>query len=388
MLHKNMKRLMLAALILTIGVSQVAAQDSAQDPAMSFAGEEIKLSLEEAVELTLTSSSGIQIAKINKMNNLAKTEEYYQNISALSQQDEQASQAGSWASSSSRTSKEMARMSAAFATAQSEKNYEAELNSLKRSAVKQYFDTLYARDTARIASENVSNQELILKNTNAKYKLGLIAKKDVLAAEVSLNQARVDLMNAQNAYAQAQMNFNLYFGFPVMQAVTLTDTLKVTEPELAALEEAIPLALAARNEIAGANYTFDLQKLNLKEVGNNYSMTSARYYSAQASLMNAEKAAMEAPATVEIDVRTKYMALEAAKAGADLGKLSMEKAKESYRLANLSYNAGKMTLADVQAAQIASFQSELSYAKNLLTYKLAILDYEQSMTVGTTRVSF
>ena len=378
------------AVTTTSAAATTAAAATVPVDPMAFTGTEIKLSLDQAVNLTLTTSAGIEQAKINKLNNLSKTEEYFQTISNYSQQDKLAERNPSSFvySGSSRTAKEMARLGAEFATTQSQKNYDAEVNSLKRSAVKQYFETLQAKDAVRIAQDSLKAQEAILKNTNAKFKLGVVAKKDVLNAEVSVNQAKVELQNAQNAYNLSLMNFNLYFGYPVMQKVTLTDTLKVAPPTLKTLDEAIKLALASRNEIAGANFNQQYYALYLKEIGNNYSQTSSKYYAAQATSMSADKAAKESPAQVEIDVRNKYMQLQAAKASMDLGKLNVDKAKESYRLANLSYNAGMVTLADVQTAQVAALQAEQNYSKSILTYKLAILDYEQSMTVGTTRVSF
>lgn len=377
------------AVTTTSAAATTAAAATVPVDPMAFTGTEIKLSLDQAVELTLTSSSGIETAKINKLNNLSKTEEYFQTITNNSQADKMAANSNDFRySGTSRTAKEMARLGAEFATVQSQKNFDAEINSLKRSAVKQYFETLQAKDAVRIAQDSLKAQEAILKNTNAKFKLGVVAKKDVLNAEVAVNQAKVELQNAQNSYSLSLMNFNLYFGYPVMQKVTLTDTLKVTPPTLTTLEEAIKLALANRNEIAGANFNLQYYTLNLKEVGNNVSKTSSRYYTAEALFMNAEKAAKEAPAQMEIDVRNKYMQMEAAKAAMDLGKLNVDKAKESYRLANLSYNAGMVTLADVQTAQVAALQAEQNYSKSILTYKLAILDYEQSMTVGTTRFSF
>lgn len=372
----------------TASAATTPAPAAPADP-MAFTGTEIKLSLDQAVELTLTSSSGIETAKINKLNNLSKTEEYFQTISDNSQADKMAANSNDFRySGTSRTAKEMARLGAEFATVQSQKNYDAEINSLKRSSVKQYFETLQTKDAVRIAQDSLKAQEAILKNTNAKFKLGVVAKKDVLNAEVAVNQAKVELQNAQNSYSLSLMNFNLYFGYPVMQKVTLTDTLKVTPPTLTTLDEAIKLALANRNEIAGANFNQKYNALKLIETGNNVSKTSSRYYAAQAASMNMDKAAKEAPAQVEIDVRNKFMQLSAAKASMDLGKLNVEKAKESYRLANLSFNAGMVTLADVQTAQVAALQAEQNYSKSILTYKLAVLDYEQSMTVGTTRFSF
>lgn len=383
--------------VTTSAVSPTSTAITATGPAivpdMNFVGPEIKLSLDQAVLLTLTTSSGIETAKINKMSNLAKTEDYFQTISSYAQQDKMADRAAGTVyqfsySSTSRTVKEIAKLRADFAQIQSPKNYDAEVNTLKKNAVKQYFETLQAKDTVRIAQDNVKAQETLLKNTNAKFKLGLVAKKDVLSAEVSLNEAKTNLLSAQNGYALAQMQLNQYFGNSVMQKTTLTDSLVVKDPVLIPLVEAITKALASRNEIAGANYGLTIQTLNLKEVGNNFSHYSADYFSAQASLMEAQKTAKDTPAQIEIDVRNKYMQVQAAKASVELGKLNVAKSKESYRMATSSYQLGMMTLVDVQKAQLGVVQSENQLSKNYLTYKLAIIDYEQAVTVGTYLVRF
>ena len=388
------KKIMIVVALLIVvacGFSLVYAQDTSATsasaaltnagmtiaPELDFTGAQVNLSLAQAIDQAMASGSGIETAKINKASNLAKSESYYetediadtpQNITGMTA--------------------DMANYAADFAAGQAQRNYDAEVNALRKNVVKKYFEALQAKDAVRIGKENIATQEKILKNTNEKFKLGVVAKQDVLKAEVALNQAKVDVLTLQNCYTQALMSLNQFFGYPILQNTILTDTLQVEEPTVTPLADAVQKAFGNRNEMIGANFQKQLQKMNLIAVGDKYDDDSAKYLAAEAALMSAKKASNDAPKAVEIDVRTKYMQLQAASSAVTLGKLNVEKSKESLRLANLSYDAGLITVVDVQQAQQGKYQAELQLSKNILTYKLTIIDYEQSMTVGTYSVPF
>jgi len=192
-----------------------------------FKGQEIKMSLEQAKKLVMTSSTGIEIARINLLANQAKTESYFSSYRKV--RDGTMTAFGEI--TGSRTQKEMARIAANFALTQSTNNYDAEINVLNSDAVKTYFELKQAIEATSISKGNLATQETILKNTNTKFRLGVVSKQDVLKAEISYNQASVDFAAAQSREALARMSYNLYFDFQVMQNVTPTDSLAVTEKQ-------------------------------------------------------------------------------------------------------------------------------------------------------------
>jgi len=353
---------------------------------MIFKGQEMKMSLEQAKKLVMTSSAGIEIAKINLLANKAKTESYFSSYRKVKEGTPDYTFGGLL--TSSRTQKEMARIAANFAITQSINNYDAEVNILNSDAIKTYFELKQAIKATSISKDNLATQDTILKNTNTKFRLGVVSKQDVLQAEISHNQASVDLAAAQSREALARMSYNIYFDFPVMQNIMPTDSMEVTEISTIALGEAVTLAVKNRNEITAAAFTLKYQELNLIEVGNSYAHNSTYYHQAQADLMLAQKNYKEMPAKMELDVRSKYMDMLNSKADADLGKLSAEKAAETFRLANLRYDLGMATLTDVQLAQAESFASQLQHSQSLLKLKLAVVAYEQATTVGTYSVMF
>lgn len=368
-----------------VTVPAVLATDLNLGNGMIFSGVEKKMTLEQVKQLVMTSSSGIEVAKINMAANKAKTETYYQAYKKTTTGYEVP---GFGTMSSSRTAKEMGKLAATFALNQSANNYQAELNVLNADTIKTYFELQQAINATGISKNNLATQETILKNTNTKYRLGVVSKQDVLKAEISYNQAMVDLSAAQTREALARMSYNIYFEFPLMQKVTPTDSLAVTAISTITLDNAVKLALANRNEITGSAFMLKYKQLNLTEVGNNYSKASSYYLQAQADLMSAQKNYREMPGKMELDVRSKYMTMLNSKASVDLGKLSADKATETYRLAKLQYDMGMATLTDVQLAQAGAFAAQLQYSQNLLNLKLAVGAYEQATTVGTYSVAF
>ena len=351
---------------------------------MIFTGVEKKMSLEQAKNLVMTSSAGIEMAKINLAANKAKTESYFSSYRKVTE----GTVTPLGEITGSRTQKEMARSAANFALAQSTNNYNAEINTLNASAIKTYFELKQAMDATNISKGNLDTQQIILKNTNSKYSLGVVSKQDVLKAEISYNQASVDFSAAQSREALARMNYNIYFSFPLMQNVTPIDSLAVADISKISLANAVNLALNNRNEITAAAFSLKYKELNLTEVGNSYSKASSYYLQAQADLMLAQKNYREMPAKMELDVKSKYMDMLNSKSGVDLGKLTADKAAETFRLSKLQYDMGMATLTDVQLAQAGSFAAQLQYSQNLLTLKLAVVAYEQATTVGTYSVIF
>lgn len=351
---------------------------------MIFKGQEMKMSLEQAKKLVMTSSAGIEIAKINLLANQAKTESYFSSYRKVNE----GTITAFGEITGSKTQKEMARLAANFALTQSTNNYDAEINALNSDAVKTYFELKQAIEATNISKGNLATQDTILKNTNTKFRLGVVSKQDVLKAEISYNQASVDLAAAQSKEALARMSYNIYFDFPVTQNVTPTDSMAVTGISTITLGDAVTLAVKNRNEITAAAFTLKYKELNLIEVGNSYAHNSTYYHQAQADLMLAQKNYKEMPSKMELDVRSKYMDMLNSKANVDLGKLSADKAVETFRLAKLQYDMGMATLTDVQLAQAGSFASQLQYSQSLLKLKLAVVAYEQATTVGTYSVMF
>ena len=219
-----------------------------------------------------------------------------------------------------------------------------------------------------------------------KYKLGTVAKIDTLTAESDLLKAKNQVASAETAANSAKMNLNLLLGYALMQKVTLTDTLEKIEAPVGTLTEFIESALDNRNEIKGSAFAADIQELLLSNLKYRYPTNSSTYLKQLVAYDKAKKQADDAPTQIEMDIRVKYMDLADKERAVQSAEGTLANAKEGYRLATITYDAGMNTLTDVQAAQIRSFQAGQALAAAITNYDLAVYEFNHAISVGITRL--
>ena len=376
----------------------------AEDPGVSsliFTGNEIKLSLSNLMDIAMTSGTAIKKAQNNLRANKGKTKGYYEsqgNLDNLMNQIKDAKTALStavgaekaaleaflWsADSPSKTQMKMVEEATNFAESQTDKNYEAEVNLINRAVIRDYFQLAGQKEGVRISEDNMEIQKQLYDVAKMKYALGVASKLDVLKAETGFAQAKSDYERADTGYNVACMNFNISYGFPLMQSVIFTDSLEEAKKSDVPLTEAISRALKNRNEIAFAEFYKTSAALNFIEVKSGVGKGASSYISAESNAISAENDAKLAPLQIEMDIRAKYLDMLQKEGALRASNLAKNNGMETYRLAKLQYDAGIISITDVQQAQIASYTAQLAYVESLLSYNLSILDYEQAMTSGT-----
>jgi len=381
-----MKKAISLLLVMTLIICTPAFTFAGSEGEMEFTGAAIELSLEAAKKAMLTSGAAIEVANLTMRANKAKTKSHYEKqLDARILRDQAQPLLGEY--KPTKVQVESIAYQAEFAREQTQRNYDAALNKIVRDTVAAYYGLAQAKEALRISNDNVSIQEKLYQNTQSKFNLGVMSKQDVLVAEVGLNDARVKAGDAEKKYNEARMGFNIAFGYDLMQNISITDTLGEATGSDIPLDRAIAMALENRNEICEAVFNLTLAEYGLQQLSG-ISKTSATYLEAAAGLLGAQTALANEPKQIEMDVRTKYMDMVQQKSAVELGKLSVANARETYRLANLQFDAGMITLTETQQAQVLAYQTELAYSKTLLDYNLAIIDYEQSVTVGTSGVKF
>jgi outer membrane protein TolC len=336
-----------------------------------------QLSLEEAVEIMQTTGTRAEVARLNRESDQAVAEGHSETLSTLKDENSGATIASQKASN----------LSKEFAKTQADKNYQAEMNQIEYDTVNAYYGVLLAKDNVRIALDNLKAQQQILDNANVRFEVGVVAKKDVLSAESGVITAKSEIKEAQAALQSAEMNFNYLLGFPIMETVIFSDALKPAEYESIDLDLAIKNALGARNEIRAAEYSNEINKLLLENVGVRYPQNAAAYMKQKVAALNAEKTFKDAPSQIEIDVRNKATELENAKAALEAAEAMLGYAKEGYRLSSLSYDAGMSTLEEIQQAQLGVYKAELGVSSAISKYNLAGYAFRHAQDVGVQRIT-
>jgi len=342
----------------------------------TFGGEVIKLSLTQAVTRMQTLGSDAETAQLNKQSDESIARGYREAVSAYYD-----------IGSTKQIESKVASLRKEFALVQTENNYKAELNSIEAKTVETYYGILLAEENLRVTKENLTNQNTIYNNTMKKFKLGTVARIDTLTAQTAVLKAQNDVAKAESDLAAAKMSFNLLLGYDLMQQVTLTDTLKQVEAPKGDLTQWVNAAVANRNEIKGAVFGTEILNVVLENMKLTTSQSSSTFCKQKVAYLEAKKAADDAPAQIEMDIRIKAMDLANKAKAIETAKATLANAKEGYRLALITYDAGMNTLADVQEAQIASFQAGQAVNAAISDYDVAVSKFGHAISVGTTRIS-
>ena len=360
---------------------------------MDFTGEAVSLSLKQAVEIMQTTGTAAQSAEIKRQSDQNIARGYSEQVSDLAEaldllpHVDLSTALTLQSSGATNTNMKLQRLRKDFANANIENNYQADMNAIESQTVAVYYGVLQAQQNVSVNADNLAVQETILTNVKKKYELGTVAKIDVQKAENSVLTAKNSLKEAQNALDKAKMNFNLLLGYPVMQKVNYTDTLKQIDPPSITLTKAIEQALANRNEIQATQFGYEAQDILVTNLRLTISTSSSTYATQRTTLLQLETAVKTVPKSIEADIRTKYADLQDKVSAIEASKSTVALAEDAFRIASLMYDSGLNTLTDVQEAQIRVFQANQGLAAAIADYDVAVYDFQHAIGVGTERIS-
>lgn len=285
---------------------------------------------------------------------------------------------------------------------------------LKQTTTDAYYRLLAAKDTRQVCEQSVSTLKDHLKNVQAQYDVGVVAKVDLLRSEVELTDAQQNLIMAENSYNIAEANLNNIMGIP--QNTKLDP---VEELGYKAYEESLPSCIdhamlhrldlqqsalqvkAAEAALNGAKAGWTPSVTGVAsnrwsgnswpgDEGNNWGagvnvnmnvfdsgVTKSNVAAAKANLMTAKESYRQDADAVQLDVRNCYFNLREAEKRISTTQVAVAKAEEDYHIAQVRYEAGVGTNTDVLDAQVA-----LTRARN--NFNTALYDYNTSRSALQT----
>lgn len=291
-------------------------------------------------------------------------------------------------------------------------------NEMRSTVTDGYFTMLQADNMQKLSAESVARLEDHLKNVQAQYDVGVVAKVDVLRSQVELANAKQTLIQAENSYQVAEANMNKIVGLPMDTNLKL-DNLLVYNAYDQNMDDCLAYAAEHRPELMQAQYNVDAAKGALMVarsghmpqvaasasqswsdtnwpgdekgnwgVGVNVSMnvfdtgvTLSKIHGAEADLKKAEETYRDTVNAVNLDVRSNYLGLREAEKRISTTKLAVEQADEDYRIAQLRYMSGVGTNTDVLDAQVALTQAKTNYTQALYDYNTSKTALETSIGV-------
>ncbi len=240
-----------------------------------------------------------------------------------------------------------------------------------------YYGVLLARDNTDIAEAALERQKDMLRIAQAKYKVGTVAKTEVLDAEVQLAKAEVDLLKARSGEEKACINLKKLLGLPQDRVLELTDSFDYEPADLdTTLEELIVQAQKNRIDIMSNEGSFEIAKLDFDLSSKVYPSNTFIYKEREYAMEEARIKLMDTKVAVEAQVREIWLDFEEANANIPVMDKAVEMAQESLRLAKLSYEAGLVRSVDVAAAEEGLKQVQLQRSGVVYNYNLARLKLE------------
>lgn len=293
--------------------------------------------------------------------------------------------------------------------------------SIRLTATMDYFNILQARNLVKVREETVATLTTHLADVNAQFRVGTVARADVLASEVELANAQQNLTTAKNTYEVAVATLNNVIGVPTDTMLTINDELRYTGYDLS-LDDCTDYGLIYRADGAAAVYAVkqaqagvrtaqagyhptvnaaatrsiagerpfkdDHKSSNTWAVGVNASwnifdsgVTAAQVTAAKAKLRKAEESLAETDEKIRLDVRTAYLNLRAAEQNIKTTEKAVKQAEEDYNIARVRYNAGVGTNLEVMRASDNLTTARMNYSTALYSYNTGKASLDNAMGV-------
>lgn len=436
--HKFSKRFLVLGAALTMLMSQSA-----------FAGEVVELNLEDAMQRAFNTNPAITIAgyerdsarasynaarssrwitiegkhvtnRSGKDDNIKKTDatgawtgEYYK---AIGNQNSNTVSASMPIYTGGKLSGTIKQAKAGYLI--SEQGLQKAYNDMRATVTNGYFDMLQADNMQKLGRESVERLADHLKNVEAQYEVGVVAKVDVLRSQVELANAKQSLIKAENAYQIAEANLNKIVGLPMDTQLKL-DNILVYAPYENDMQYCLDYAAMHRPELEQAKQNVEAAKGALRvaisghmpqiaasasqnwndsnwpgdENGNwgvgvqvtmnifDSGVTTSKIHGAEADLAKAHETYRDTVDAVNLDVRSNYLNLREAEKRIDTTKLAVSQAEEDYRIAQLRYMNGVGTNTDVLDAQVALTDAKTNYLQAMYDYNTCKTNLETAIGV-------
>ncbi|MFW6084448.1 MAG: TolC family protein [Gemmatimonadota bacterium] len=275
-----------------------------------------------------------------------------------------------------------------------------------------YYNAVANRELVRVEADRVQRQEDQLSFVRQQLELGRATRSDVLRSQVDLNNARVALLNAENAERASTYTLaeSVGLGEPLAPAEEAELEADVMVPSRSAvLSRAMagaPPLVSARAEtrastaaVASAKSAY-LPTLSLSggwawsntdfppedrswslslsgslPLFNGFSRET-QVYSAEARRDQAEAEERATELSLRSDLDSAFGTIEAAVASIDLAEQTVELSAEDLRVTRERYRLGLATILDLQSAQITLRQAEVDLIQRRFDYRIGIARLE------------
>ena len=282
-----------------------------------------------------------------------------------------------------------------------------------------YYNLLFAFENRRVAEDTVKKFEMFYNQAKAFYEIGMNPKVDVTIAEVNLSNAKLQLIQADNAVNLAVAKLNNVMGVPFIDKYNVQERLKY-EPINVSFNQSVEIARDARPElklaelkVESANQTMKLVKKSYfptlsiegqyqrggKSWNSNYGYNIGGYlnfptingmlikneikearYLYDKEIANAKNTQN----SIYLEIQNAFLTLEEKKNQMPVAILGVKQAKENYELSYGRYRVGEASPTELKDAQINYQQAQLTYYNALYQYNSSKASLEKAIGKNLT----
>lgn len=294
------------------------------------------------------------------------------------------------------------------------KTFEAVVNDVIYQTKDAYYNVLYAYENRRVAQDTVDKYQLFYNQAKAFYLTGENPKVDVTIAETNLSNAKLKLIQAENAVNLAIAKLNNVMGVPYIERYDIVDKLQY-KPVNMSFEQAIDTARDSRPElklaeikVEGVNQTVKLTKKSFfptlsfegqyqrggKSWNSNYGFNIGGYLTfptinamlirneiKEAKYLYARELAnaRNTQNSIYLEIQNAYLKLEEKRNQLPVAILNVKQSRENYELSYGRYRVGEASPTELKDAENTYEQAQLTYYTALYEYNSARAELEKSI---------
>src|SRR6185503_1490773 len=276
---------------------------------------------------------------------------------------------------------------------------EADKDEVIQNTLEAFANLFKAKTAVRLVQENLNEAKLRTKDLAGMEKNGLLARNDLLKAELQESNTELSLLDAENNWQLANVNMNLLLGLPMTTELVLDTTGIEKKDDPRVLDDYLKAALTNRKDIAaidlrkkaaesgvkavqgekypgialtGGYIAADIPKVisitNAVNLGVGISYNIGSLWKNKSKVQQAEarvKQFVISESLIDDNIRQQvnksYLNLLSNRKKIEVYAKAVEQAQENYRIIKNKYNNSLATTTELLDADIAQLQARLSY---------------------------
>jgi outer membrane protein len=292
-----------------------------------------------------------------------------------------------------------------------------------QNIIEAYINLYKAKTAVELVKENLVQSQQRVKDFSNLEKNGLLARNELLKAELQASNTELTLLDVQNNWQLANVNMDLMLGLPEQTEIVPDSSVLDQAIGPKTLEEYVTAAMTNRKDMASLDLYKKSAQSGVKstkaelypslaltggyiaaDIPNVFSVTNAlnigvgvsynigSLWKSKAKVQQAEARVKQYTANeailndqVKLQVNKSYLDLLSSQKKVEVNGKAVEQANENYRITKNKYNNALATTTDLLDADVAQLQAKLNY---VFSKADAVVAYNKLLQVaGLTEIN-